>query len=208
MRDMIQPLESRRLLSVTVPPSLLSTIVQAESDAIAIKTSLQHDVPVVAADLVAINAAFHGLSNSAQDRALFSTLHKHEMTAMVLLKGDILRIINVGRPDLGKALGAIARFKAHPGSATQAAATAAIANLQNAVNPLSNKFGADVVSIGETVTADLSAIQSANSSVPAVQNAVAKLQSDFTNEFAALQPSFQSLQTDFQNLLNGLTALA
>jgi hypothetical protein len=205
---MIQTLEYRRLLSVTIPSSLLSSIEQTASDATAIRTALQHDVPVVNADLSAINAAFHGLSNAAQDHGLLSTLRKAEMTAMVVLKGDILKIMHVGGPTLGKALRAVSKAQAHPSTATHAAASAAIANLQSAIDPLFTKFGTDVASIGATISGDVSAIQSANSGVPAVQNAVAKLQSDYTGEFAALQTHFQALQTDFQNLRNGLTALA
>ena len=207
MRHMIQRLEPRQMLSVTIPSSLLSTIVQAETDAMAIQSSLQHDAPVVAADLAAIDAAFHGLPNAAQDHALLSPVRRLEMKAMVVLEGDSTKTRRVGGPALGKSLAAIARFKAHPGSATQAAATTDIAMLQNAMNLLFNKFGADVASIGATISGDLAAIQSANSSVPAVQNAVAKLESDFTSDFAGLRTQFQSLATDFQNLLAGLTAL-
>lgn len=207
MHCMIQTLESRRLFSMTIPSTVLVPLSQADADGLALKAALQQDVPVVNADLAGINSSFHGLPNAAQDRAMLSTLRKLESKARVLLEGDVLKIAHVGGAGILSSLRAIARFKAHPTNSTlQAAATAAIANLQTSVNALFTKVGTDDVSVGANVSSAISAINSGNSSVPAVQTAVAKLQSDFTSESTTLQTHFQSLQTDFQNLLSALNA--
>jgi len=209
MNQFVEGLESRRLLSATLPLALLGDVSKLLADAHATKVDFQQHLPAFHADAQVLNKDLHGLPNSGTNHALLGKLRGDEGHTLATVRADLGSLLGGGGAAIRRALADGMRVFLHPNDAlAKVKLLADVTIMQAGATALFTKFATDFQAAGSTITADLSALTAANPTDTTLANAVHTAETDGGKLVTALATDLQGIQGDVTKLLTDLTAIA
>lgn len=209
MNQFIEGLESRRLLSATLPLAVLGDVTKLMVDAHATKVDFQQHLPAFRADAQALGKDLHGLPNSGSNHALLGKLRGDEGHALATIRADLGSLLSVGNASIRKALVDGMRVFLHPNdAAAKAKLSADVTAMQAAATAMFMKLGTDVMASGSAITADLNALTAANPTDTTLANDVHTAETDGGKLVTALSTDLQAVNADVTQLLTDLAAAA
>lgn len=209
MKQFIEALESRKLLSATLPVAVLGDVMKLVVDAHATKVDFQQHVPAFRADMQALGKDLHGLPDSGSNHSLLGKLRGDEGHALAKIRADLGSLFNVGGASVRRALADGMRVFLHPNDAmAKAKLSADVTALQAAATAMFMKLGTDVMASGSAITADLSALTAANPTDTTLAKDVQTTETDGGKLVTAVSSDLQAVNADFTKLFTDLAAIA
>jgi hypothetical protein len=198
----VQSLESRTLFSSSLPTAVFSDVLQLQHDVAAARADLLGQVPGVRADVAALNVSLHGVPVTKQNLLLVATLRKDAAHSLATMQGDVLTVQRAGTAAVGKAVAAGMALSARPTSTVaQAKLAAALAGIQTFANNTATKLQADAGTVQAVISADLTALATANPTNANLQAAVGKMGGDLASLLTSAGSHLPVIEADLQQVL-------
>ena len=202
MSTLIQPLESRRLFSVTAA-TLAADLSATKTTGAAVKTALASITKVAVSDLKSLKADLKG-SASTSNKSLLKAVTTDENQLVSKLKADVAALLKAGT---------VAKRGAADGASLLKKSTAKLVTKVHAdITALSSATAAPLATLntdahGSAVNAALTSLLSANTSNATLANDVAKTNSDNTTLGTAIVTKSQAFGSAVGALGTDLSAL-
>lgn len=221
MSPIVQSLESRCLLSASLPQVIAGTVLQyltgsngttiiadegaLVGDARSIRSDVRHFDSLLKNDARVVQADVRGLPSNAANRTLVGTLRTDVQQAISTLGKDASNLIRVGSSDARKALAdGIAVFFKPNNSAARSRLAADITRLQNdTAAPIATILN-DATTFQNRVSVDLTALANANPANSALHTHAQAANADTSTALATARADVSKVQGDLTKLLHDL----
>lgn len=198
----VQSLESRTLLSSSLPAAIFSDVLQLRTDVAAARADMRGQAPALRADVAGLRVSLHSVPVTTQNRALVATLRRDELNSVATLEADLLRVQRGGGATVARAIAGGKAVLRHPtNTAAQARLSAALGEVVTFAGITAAKFQNDAQICETSLSADLMALASANPTNASLQAAVSTTGGGVAAFLTAAGSQLPAVQADLGKLL-------
>jgi hypothetical protein len=209
MKGMIEPLESRTLLSASLPSQAAPVATDVSALTAAAKVAVadvKNAAKLAAADAKALKADLHRLKGQPLDAALLKTFQKQEAAAVKTLMADVSTLVHNGSATFKRLVSDVTKLAKNPSNPTFQSNVSSdlVALAALAISSPTTKIISDATGLQQTLNSDLDALAAANPNDAQVQTDVAKAKSDLTTTSTTLQNDANTIVADVKALATAL----